>query len=42
MRWGAANSAAVVGEIGPQKGLISYHKMQEILREHKTITAKEF
>jgi sugar/nucleoside kinase (ribokinase family) len=38
MRWGAANGAAVVEEIGPQTGLLSYHKMQEKLKEHsKTI-----
>lgn len=42
MRWGAANSAAVVGEMGPQKGLLSYSKLQDTLREHKQIVAKEF
>lgn len=42
MRWGAANSAAVVEEIGPQKGLLSMSKLQEQLKEHKNIVAKEF
>ncbi len=42
MRWGAANSAAVVQEIGPQKGLLSFSRLQEKLREHKQIVAKEF
>lgn len=42
MRWGAANSAAVVEEIGPQKGLLSFSKLQEKLKEHKNIAAKEF
>jgi sugar/nucleoside kinase (ribokinase family) len=41
MRWGAANGAAVVEEIGPQAGLLSYHGMQERLRENKQIIAKE-
>ncbi len=41
MRWGAANGAAVVEEIGPQKGLLSYGKMQERLKEHSKIVAKE-
>ena len=41
MRWGAANGAAVVEEIGPQKGLLSYNKMQEKLKEHSKIVAKE-
>jgi sugar/nucleoside kinase (ribokinase family) len=42
MRWGAANSAAVVEEIGPQKGLLSFSKLQDTLKEHKQIAAKEF
>lgn len=42
MRWGAANSAAVVEEIGPQKGLLSYSKLQETLKQNKDIVAKEF
>lgn len=41
MRWGAANGASVVEEIGPQKGLLSYHGMQESLKEHSNIKAKE-
>jgi sugar/nucleoside kinase (ribokinase family) len=41
MRWGAANGAAVVEEIGPQKGLLTYSKMQETLKMNKNIVAKE-
>jgi pseudouridine kinase len=42
MRWGAANSSAVVEEIGPQKGLLSFNQLQEKLKEYKSIVAKEF
>lgn len=41
MRWGAANGAAVVEEIGPQAGLLTYSKMQEKLKENSKIVAKE-
>lgn len=41
LRWGAASGAAVVEQIGPQAGLLTYHKMQEKLREHTKIVAKE-
>lgn len=41
MRWGAANGAAVVEEIGPQAGLLTYEKMQEKLKENSKIVAKE-
>lgn len=41
MRWGAANGASVVEEIGPQKGLLTYDKMQERLKEHQKIIAQE-
>lgn len=41
MRWGAANGAACAEEIGPQAGLLTYHKMQERLKEHSKIVAKE-
>lgn len=42
MRWGAANGAAVVEQIGSQAGLLTYNKMQERLRENSPIAAKEF
>ncbi len=42
MRWGGVNSASVIEYIGPQKGLLTYSKMQERLKEHTTILAKEF
>ena len=41
MRWGAANGAAVVEQIGPQAGLLTYEQMQEKLKENSKITAKE-
>ncbi len=41
MRWGAANGASVVEQIGPQAGLLTYSKMQEILKENSKIIAKE-
>src|SRR3989344_8525974 len=33
MRWGAANGASVVEQIGPQAGLLTYHQIQEKLKE---------
>ena len=41
IRWGAANAASVVEQIGPQAGLLSLNKMKEVLKENKNITAKE-
>jgi ribokinase len=41
MRWGAANSAGVVEEMGPQAGLLSLHQMEEKLKENKKIIAQE-
>jgi pseudouridine kinase len=41
MRWGAANSSSVIGQIGPQGGLLTYHKMQEVLRQNSKIIAKD-
>ncbi len=41
MRWGAANSASVVEQVGAQAGLLTYHQMQEKLRENSKIVAKE-
>ena len=41
MRWGAANGASVVEQIGPQAGLLTYHQMREKLKEHSKIVAKE-
>ncbi len=41
MRWGAANGASVVEQIGPQAGLLTYNKMLEKLKENKSIVAKE-
>lgn len=41
MRWGAANGAAVVEQIGPQAGLLTYNQMQERLKENSKVIAKE-
>ncbi len=41
MRWGAANGASVVEQIGPQAGLLTYNKMQERLRLNSKIVAQE-
>ncbi len=41
MRWGAANGAGVVEQIGPQAGLLTYSQMQEKLKENTKIAAKE-
>lgn len=41
MRWGAANGASVVEQVGPQAGLLTYDKMQVGLKENSKIIAKE-
>lgn len=41
MRWGAANGAAVVEQIGPQAGLLTYNKMQQRLKDNSKIVAKQ-
>lgn len=41
MRWGAANGAAVVEQIGPEAGLLTYEKMQNKVKANSKITAKE-
>lgn len=41
MRWGAVNGAAVIEQIGPQAGLLTYEKMQEKLKVNSKIVAKE-
>jgi sugar/nucleoside kinase (ribokinase family) len=40
MRWGAANSASVVEQIGPQAGLLTFHQMEQKLKENPKITAQ--
>lgn len=37
LRWGTANSWSVVGEIGPQKGLLTASKMQRVLKKYSKI-----
>ena len=41
MRWGAANGASVVEQIGPQKGLLTYNQMLEKLKENTKVVAKD-
>lgn len=41
MRWGAANGASVVEQIGPQAGLLTYKQMQKKLTENSKIKAQE-
>lgn len=41
MRWGAANGASVVEQIGPQAGLLTYSQMQHMLTKNSKIIAKE-
>ncbi|OGE72468.1 hypothetical protein A3H40_04470 [Candidatus Daviesbacteria bacterium RIFCSPLOWO2_02_FULL_38_15] len=41
MRWGAANGAAVVEQVGPQSGLLTYEKMQEKLKQNSKIVARQ-
>lgn len=41
MCWGAANGAAVVEEIGPQAGLLTYYQMQKKLKENGKIKEEE-
>lgn len=41
MRWGAANGASVVEQIGPQAGLLTYDQMFFKLKENSTIITKE-
>lgn len=41
MRWGAANSASTIEEIGAQNGLLTYDMMLERLKENNKIAAKE-
>lgn len=41
MRWGAANGASVVEQVGPQAGLLTYNQMLEKLKENSKIVAKE-
>lgn len=40
MRWGAANSASVVEQYGPQEGLLTYDQMQKKLKENLKILAR--
>jgi len=41
LRWGVFNSASVIQEIGPQKGLLTKSAMNKYLREHDNIKAKK-
>jgi ribokinase len=39
LRWGAINSASVIGTVGPQAGLLSAKKMNEHLKRHTSSKA---
>ena len=39
LRWGAANAASAVEEIGPQHGLLTRAKMARALKQHAKIIA---
>lgn len=41
LRWGVFNSASVIQEIGPQKGLLKKSQMQKYLRENPKLVATE-
>ncbi len=41
MRWGAANGASVVEQVGPQAGLLTYDQIQKKLKENSKILAKQ-
>lgn len=41
LRWGAANSASVIGKVGSQAGFLTYEKMIAKLEEYSKIVAKE-
>ncbi|MBI4121756.1 MAG: carbohydrate kinase family protein [Parcubacteria group bacterium] len=40
LRWGAFNSASVIQQVGPQKGLLKLAVMQKFLRNHKELQAR--
>lgn len=40
LRWGAANGASVIEEVGPHNGQLTYTKMQEKLKQNAKIQAK--
>jgi pseudouridine kinase len=42
MRWGAANSASVVEQIGPQAGLLTHPQILKKLKENSKIVARQF
>ncbi len=41
MRWGTANAASVLGEVGPQAGLLKTSEMKKMLKRFGKIQAKE-
>ena len=42
LRWGTVNSAAVIGHIGPQAGLLTLAKMRKILKGNEGFLARVF
>ncbi len=41
LRWGAFNSASVIQEVGPQKGLLTKSQMQKYLKNNPDFVAKQ-
>jgi len=41
LRWGAVNSASVVGHVGPTKGLLSLHQIRSRLKSHASFKTVE-
>ncbi len=41
LRWGSANSASVVQQVGPQAGLLHANEMQKMLKKYKSIRPKQ-
>jgi sugar/nucleoside kinase (ribokinase family) len=41
LKWGACNSASVLGYVGPQAGLLTTEKMQEWLSRNTSVSANE-
>ncbi len=41
MKWGTFNAASVLGEIGPEKGLLTKKQMERYLRKNKKFEPKE-
>jgi len=41
MKWGTINSASVIGQVGPQDGLLTLNKLKKIVNSKKSFKAKK-